>query len=103
MPGHTGVSAYAAPDEKVRRPALRAKVGQQAAEWQQGEDCGEAPRRWKSAKDHRRSAAVRLGGQPKRQSNHGRVSLAHGSVSDHAPKFDLDMFQVRVSWMAMEN
>ena len=64
-----GFSAYAAPDEKVRQPILGAKVGQQLAEWQEAQDCSEALRKWMSATDHRRSAAVRLGGQPKRLSS----------------------------------
>ena len=38
----------------------------------------------------------------KRLSNDGRVSLAQCSATDHASEFDLEMFQVRVSWQALK-
>ena len=84
MRDQIGFPACAAPDEKCDNPFCAPKLVSNLLNGNKVRIVVKRPEDGKSAKDYRRSAAVRLGGQPQRLSIYGRVSEVQGGATDRA-------------------
>ena len=84
MHDQIGFSACAAPDEKCDNLFCAPKLVSKLLNGNKVRIVVKRLEDGKSAKDHRRSAAVRLGGQPNRLSIYGRVSEVQDGATDRA-------------------